>query len=370
MSPAHMDITEPYPAPIGYSIMDSNFGLKSRPANMNDQLNYVTHGYVENQVFNMQNMPTAFLESFKLMKSEIANLDSPDPYYPSSNGHRQTYSDGYSDEPLYKPMSVLIPPKNISHLPVIDQHDGYGKSPQFMSFLNAQPMKNQPMKNQMRFPPFGGSIGSNGISIGYSSDEYTTGAKFLPTQGHTDYAPFHRHTSLPGPFDNIKKSFPMTNYNTNTNSNNPSPTQPLSKGGVVGPDDYTLDNDGYNTAVLDQLQPNADGYVEDNVLPTAFTPLAMAKCQQPPQMMAPQVSGYLPFDRAMRTFGIDESSITKDEYLLSSRLAALHNPPMIENMIPVSYVSEYTTDMFIPSTQNKIIPGYVSIEGAQLLQQS
>ena len=48
-SPAHMDIAEPYPAPVGYSVMDSNFGLKSRPANMNDQLNYVTHGYVENQ---------------------------------------------------------------------------------------------------------------------------------------------------------------------------------------------------------------------------------------------------------------------------------------------------------------------------------
>ena len=44
-----MDIAEPYPAPVGYSVMDSNFGLKSRPANMNDQLNYVTHGYVENQ---------------------------------------------------------------------------------------------------------------------------------------------------------------------------------------------------------------------------------------------------------------------------------------------------------------------------------
>ena len=78
-------------------------------------------------VFNMQNMPTAFLESFKLMKTEIANLDSSDPYYPSSNGHGQAYSDGYSDEPLYKPMSVLIPPKDISRLPIVDQHDGYGK---------------------------------------------------------------------------------------------------------------------------------------------------------------------------------------------------------------------------------------------------
>ena len=156
-----------------------------------------------------------------------------------------------------------------------------------MSFLNAQPINNQPMKNQMRYPPFGGSIGSNGNSIGYSGDDYTTGAKFLPAQGQSDYAPFSGHANLPGPFDNIKKSFPMINHNQNTNSNNQSPLPP--QGGVVGPDGYTLDNDGYNSAVLDQLQPNADGYVEDNVLPTAFTPLAMAKCQQPPQMMAPQV---------------------------------------------------------------------------------
>ena len=152
-----------------------------------------------------------------------------------------------------------------------------------MSFLNPQPINNQ--KNQMRFSPFGGSIGSNSNSIGYSGDDYTTGAKFLPSQGQSDYAPFGGHASLPGPFDNIKKSFPLTNQNQNTNSNNHSPPQ----GGAVGPDGYTLDNDGYNAAVLDQLQPNADGYVEDNVLPTAFTPLGMAKCQQPPQMMAPQV---------------------------------------------------------------------------------
>ena len=77
-------------------------------------------------------MPTAFLESFKLMKTEIANLDSSDPYYPSSNGHGQAYSDGYSDEPLYKPMSVLIPPKDISRLPIVDQHDGYGKVSNFI----------------------------------------------------------------------------------------------------------------------------------------------------------------------------------------------------------------------------------------------
>lgn len=155
-----------------------------------------------------------------------------------------------------------------------------------MSFLNAQPMNNQPSKNQMRFSPFGGSIGSNSNSIGYSGDDYTTGAKFLPShQGQSDYAPFGGHASLPGPFDNIKKSFPLTNQNQNTNSNKHSPPQ----GAAVGPDGYTLDNDGYNAAVLDQLQPNADGYVEDNVLPTAFTPLGMAKCQQPPQMMAPQV---------------------------------------------------------------------------------
>ena len=158
------------------------------------------------------------------------------------------------------------------------------QSSQFMSFLNGQPMNNQPVKNQMRFSPFGGSIGSNGNSVGYSDDDYTTGAKFLPAQGQSEYAPFGGHTNLPGPFDNIKKSFPMPNHNQNT-SNNQSPPQ----GAAVGQDGYTLDNDGYNTAVLDQLQPNADGYVEDNALPTAFTPLAMAKCQQPTQIMAPQL---------------------------------------------------------------------------------
>ena len=60
-SPTHMDIAEPYPAPVGYSVMDSNFGLKSRPANMNDQLNYVTHGYVENQ---------GKFKNFKLLRFE------------------------------------------------------------------------------------------------------------------------------------------------------------------------------------------------------------------------------------------------------------------------------------------------------------
>ena len=154
-----------------------------------------------------------------------------------------------------------------------------------MSFLNAQPMNSKPVKNQMRFAPFNGPIGSNSNSAGYSDDDYTTGAKFLPTQTQSDYAPFGGHSSLPGPFDNIKKSFPMTNHNQNTNSNNQSQPQNV----AVGQDGYTLDNDGYNAAVLDQLQPNADGYVEDNLLPTAFTPLAMAKCQQPVQIIAPQV---------------------------------------------------------------------------------
>ena len=139
----------------------------------------------------------------------------------------------------------------------------------------------------MRFSPFNGPIGSNGNSACYSDDDYTTGAKFLPTQtvGQSNYAPFGGNSSLPGPFDNIKKSFPVANHSQNKNSNNQSQSQNLS----VGQDGYTLDNDGYNAAVLDQLQPNADGYVEDNLLPTAFTPLAMAKCQQPVQIIAPQV---------------------------------------------------------------------------------
>ena len=80
----------------------------------------------------------------------------------------------------------------------------------------------------------------------------------------------------------------------------------------------------------------------------------------------------MPFNTAMRTFGIDET--VPQEYLLSSKLAALNQaPPMIDNMIPVSYVSEYTSEMFAGLSQKKkssIIPGYVSIDGAELLQQS
>lgn len=82
-------------------------------------------------------------------------------------------------------------------------------------------------------------------------------------------------------------------------------------------------------------------------------------------------SGYLPFNRAMQTFGIDES--VPDEYLLSSRLAAFQGQEQSQHdthLIPVSYVSGYTSDGFMAIPEKKLAPGYLSIEGAELLQQS
>ena len=94
---------------MGYSVMDSNFGLKARPADMDQQMNYVGHGYVENTVFNMTNMPTAFIESFKKLKGFQAMAPVP-------VGTDQSYSDGQSEYVSeyegYKPISALIPPQN------------------------------------------------------------------------------------------------------------------------------------------------------------------------------------------------------------------------------------------------------------------
>ena len=74
----------------------------------------------------------------------------------------------------------------------------------------------------------------------------------------------------------------------------------------------------------------------------------------------------------MQTFGIDES--VPDEYLLSSRLAAFQGQQQHDkldtHMIPVSYVSGYTSDGFMTIPEKKLAPGYLSIEGAELLQQS
>ena len=73
----------------------------------------------------------------------------------------------------------------------------------------------------------------------------------------------------------------------------------------------------------------------------------------------------------MQTFGIDES--VPDEYLLSSRLAAFQGSEQSQDdnhLIPVSYVSGYTSDGFMAFPEKKLAPGYLSIEGAELLQQS
>ena len=166
-------------------------------------------------------------------------------------------------------------------------------------------------------------------------------------------------------------------------------------------DGYVAD-DGYNAGIINQMA--MDGYVCDQ-LPTAFTPVQKVEQPLPPQAPpAQQVvsfpvlfidstiismyirsftvcdilcmiyisiqSGYLPFNRAMQTFGIDES--IPDEYLLSSRLAAFQDNSYHgdNHMIPVSYVSGYTADGFMAIPDKKLAPGYLSIEGAELLQQS
>ena len=74
----------------------------------------------------------------------------------------------------------------------------------------------------------------------------------------------------------------------------------------------------------------------------------------------------------MRTFGIDEETVPQ-EYLLSTKLASLQGQSMCnmsDNMIPVSYVSGYTSDVFPTGRKTELIPGYVSIDGAEILQQS
>ena len=66
-----------------------------------------------NSVFNVSNMPTAFLETFKKMESfktipqhnELGHSD----YY------RSDY-DEYSSQSFYKPISALMPPKGIAAL--------------------------------------------------------------------------------------------------------------------------------------------------------------------------------------------------------------------------------------------------------------
>ena len=107
---------------MGYSVMDSNFGLKDRPGNMD----YVGQGYVENQgsptltilynciprsVFNVSNMPTAFLESFKKMESFKSTMPK-EVELGHSDYYRSDY-DEYSSQSFYKPISALMPPKGM-----------------------------------------------------------------------------------------------------------------------------------------------------------------------------------------------------------------------------------------------------------------
>lgn len=91
---------------MGYSVMDNNFGLKARPADMDNQMNYVGHGYVENTVFNMTNMPTAFIESFQKLKGfkpmMHSNVVQPD-YHSDGDSEYMSQYEGY------KPISALIP---------------------------------------------------------------------------------------------------------------------------------------------------------------------------------------------------------------------------------------------------------------------
>ena len=78
----------------------------------------------------------------------------------------------------------------------------------------------------------------------------------------------------------------------------------------------------------------------------------------------------------MKTFGIDEICV---DNLLSSRLSSL--PTQKSAQIPATYVSDYSSDFNLLSRNNihvpqigsprkSEVPGYVSIEGAQMLQQS
>lgn len=90
---------------MGYSIMDNNFGLKARPADMDNQMNYVGHGYVENTVFNMTNMPTAFIESFQKLKGfkPIMQATAEPDYQSDGQSEYMSHYEGY------KPISALIP---------------------------------------------------------------------------------------------------------------------------------------------------------------------------------------------------------------------------------------------------------------------
>jgi hypothetical protein len=137
------------------------------------------------------------------------------------------------------------------------------------------------------------------------------------------------------------------------------------------PPGYTMSNifdvqsvsDSAPSSPTQKFVPTFDDYVSDN-----FLPESNIRSFQPP---ISQQAGYLPFDRAMKTFGIDEICVDK---LLSSKVASIQ-----QNKIAATYVTDYSSNFNLLSRNNihvphigskqTEVPGYVSIEGAQILQQ-
>jgi hypothetical protein len=397
-APLTLDSLSPPSSMPGYSVMDSNFGLKDRPTNM--EITYVGQGYVENQVFNVSNMPTAFLETFKKMESfktipqhnELGHSD----YY------RSDY-DEYSSQSFYKPISALMPPKGITALDPYNKMTNFGhnfvlpETPLTVNRINAAP---EPMISD-KFnlsASFGKSNPFRPVcydSYGSASDDY--GSAFPSSGFHSatdssqksQLAPFKLNPSgyvsdykpLEVGFPPRKfvpcNSYPTNDYSDDYHSEAMAFIAPNNDGYPQinkRQDDYNVGynnaNDGYNVGLLGGVIGNGDGYVCDDDLPAAFSPVVKHQAPiNPPQSKS--ITGYLPFNTAMRTFGIDEETIPQ-EYLLSSKLASLGQSPMADNMIPVSYVSGYTADVFagMPTKKNELIPGYVSIDGAEILQQS
>ena len=84
-----------------YSVMGDSFDfgtLKTRPAIIPETNGYIGHGYVENSIFNMTNMPTVFLENFK----KIQQMKST----PILDPNEYVSQDEYGG---YKPISALFP---------------------------------------------------------------------------------------------------------------------------------------------------------------------------------------------------------------------------------------------------------------------
>ena len=139
-----------------YSVMGDSFNegtLRTRSPQFtsNTENGYIGHGYVENSIFNLTNMPTVFLENFKkIQKMQEINSRLDTDNYIIDN------FDKHFDYGGYKPISALMPNQHFNHLP-----PGYTSSNIFAD----PPSFRQPTESKLDEPLF---------------DDYVTDSQFVP----------------------------------------------------------------------------------------------------------------------------------------------------------------------------------------------